>query len=546
MSHQLPAPVPFPFLASALGALIAVASCSVVNAVDEPVGPAIGGGGSSSTSSGGGTGGGDGGSPGCGDGDIEAPEECDDAGESATCDADCTAVECLDGEHNATAGEDCDDGAESADCDADCSFATCGDGTTNAAASEECDDNNTTADDGCSDLCAIEGKCSEPVQLELTDDGNGVLTDQVVAATGGAGLVPAADCDGQSDIGQGSDRVYAFTLTETANVNISLYAPDFDAIVRLMSAACNPATEIAEDGPNEDGCSDVGDGGAQETLSYSNLQAGTYYILIDGAGPDDAGAFTLDIEVFTIVIDCLDAQSTFPNMPSGVFNIDPDGNGGQVAFDNWCDMDSDGGGWTLVARFANADSKDWMLDSGEWWYDKVTPAGDPTSRSANADMLSPAFWLVSGTELKLSRSDNADDAHLLMTTNSCLGNQTFRAYITSFGDFRNGAVWGVDSVAATCPASLGNNYAGTSGFSQATCAGEIGAPNSISFWADWSSGDGAVMMIGGGGSCSRADHGIGITEANAACFVYSVTGETDFGDNGGTGDATYALNLFVR
>ncbi len=535
-----------PSCLSSAAALIVAVSCSLTNMVDEPRAPDEGGGGTSSTSSGGGSGGG-GGLPGCGDGEIEAPEECDDGGESESCDADCTAVECLDGEHNATAGEECDDGAESAGCDADCTAAACRDGTLNETAGEECDDNNTAPDDGCSASCAAEGACSDPVDLGLTDNGSGVLTAQVTASTGGPGLVPAADCDGQSDIGQGSDRVYEFELTETSSVNITVSGQGFDVIVRLLTAACNPGTEIAEDGQGEDGCADVGDIGAQEVLTYTNLQAGTYYILIDGAGLDDAGPFVLDVEVFTTVFDCLDAQSKFPGASSGAFTIDPDGGGGEAPFDNYCDMDTDGGGWTLIARFANADAKDWMLDSGEWWYDKLTPAGDPTSRSLNADMISLAFWLVSGSELKIGRSDNADDAHLLMTNNNCLNSQTFRAFITAFGDFRNGAVWGADSVAGTCTATLGNNYAATGGFAQATCSSDIGAANSISFWADWSSGDGAVMMIGGGGtSCNRADHGIGITEANSASFNDTGAGEFDFGDNATSGPTGYALNLFVR
>ena len=96
---------------------------------------------------------------------------------------------------------------------------------------------------------------------------------------------------------------------------------------------------------------------------------------------------------------------------------------------------------------------------------------------------------------------------------------------------------------------MGNNYASTNGFQQATCSGDIGAPNSISFWADWSAGDGSVMMIGGGGNaCSRADHGIGVTEANAASFSFTTTSEDDFGGNGtdsGSNDP-YSLNLWVR
>ena len=53
------------------------------------------------------------------------------------------------------------------------------------------------------------------------------------------------------------------------------------------------------------------------------------------------------------------------------------------------------------------------------------------------------------------------------------------------------------------------------------------------------------MMIGGGGSaCSRADHGIGVTEANSANFDFST--ERDFGNDGRSGTSAYSLNLWVR
>ena len=60
------------------------------------------------------------------------------------------------------------------------------------------------------------------------------------------------------------------------------------------------------------------------------------------------------------------------------------------------------------------------------------------------------------------------------------------------------------------------------------------------------------MMIGGGGStCTRADHGIGITETDAASFVDSGAGQTeyDFGYNAKTGrlpSKSYSLNLWIR
>ena len=59
-------------------------------------------------------------------------------------------------------------------------------------------------------------------------------------------------------------------------------------------------------------------------------------------------------------------------------------------------------------------------------------------------------------------------------------------------------------------------------------------------------------MIGGGGrDCSRADHGVGITEANTASFVDVGTSETeyDFGYDANTVNApsqSYSLNLWIR
>ncbi|MFH1529163.1 MAG: choice-of-anchor L domain-containing protein [Pseudomonadota bacterium] len=75
----------------------------------------------------------------CGNGVVEDGEDCDDSGESATCDNDCTFVVCGDGAVNMTAAEDCDDAGESATCDTDCTLVLCGDGTTNVAAAEQCD-----------------------------------------------------------------------------------------------------------------------------------------------------------------------------------------------------------------------------------------------------------------------------------------------------------------------------------------------------------------------------------------------------------------------
>ena len=193
-----------------------------------------------------------------------------------------------------------------------------------------------------------------------------------------------------------------------------------------------------------------------------------------------------------------------------------------------------------------------MADTGHWWYDRQVATGNTNSPFTNTDMISPAFWMVRGSELKITRSDDLSHTPLLQTTGNCLGGQTFRSKITSYGDFRNGKVWATDQCLGSCTVQYGGQYKSTDGFQQAECDGNIQKANKIGFWCDWSGGDGAVMMIGGGGSsCARADHGIGITESNSASFIEEVRTETeyDFGYDANKDEVpsqSYSLNLWIR
>ncbi|RMX43392.1 hypothetical protein pdam_00025996, partial [Pocillopora damicornis] len=99
----------------------------------------------------------------------------------------------------------------------------------------------------------------------------------------------------------------------------------------------------------------------------------------------------------------------------------------------------------------------------------------------------------------------------------------------------------------------GGQYKSTDGFQQADCTGIVQSADKIGFWCDWDTGDGAVMMIGGGGyQCARADHGIGISETNAASFVAEASNtqtEYDFGYDAERKSApslSYSLNLWIR
>jgi cysteine-rich repeat protein len=98
----------------------------------------------------------------CGDGvkQSELGEECDEMGQTATCDSDCSSVLCGDTNTNVAASEMCDFGLQNLGCDNDCTPVMCGDGVFNAMA-EVCDDGNADDTDGCTTTCARSGTCGD-------------------------------------------------------------------------------------------------------------------------------------------------------------------------------------------------------------------------------------------------------------------------------------------------------------------------------------------------------------------------------------------------
>ena len=92
------------------------------------------------------------------------------------------------------------------------------------------------------------------------------------------------------------------------------------------------------------------------------------------------------------------------------------------------------GGFTLVARFSNADQRQWMRPSLEFWYSKDS-YGKTTLTSHNGDMVNLAFSMVSGDDIKVSRSDDNSHTALLLAP-KCVGDISMRSKIVAYGDFR--------------------------------------------------------------------------------------------------------------
>ena len=121
--------------------------------------------------------------PVCGDGSVQAGEECDDGNADNTdgCLNTCVAASCGDGFVQAGV-EACDDGnADNADiCLDTCVAASCGDGFVGPG--EACDDGNQVSDDDCTNACALPS-CGDGVVQddEECDDGNADDSDACIS-----------------------------------------------------------------------------------------------------------------------------------------------------------------------------------------------------------------------------------------------------------------------------------------------------------------------------------------------------------------------------
>src|SRR3989344_4556560 len=141
--------------------------------------------------------------PVCGDGHVDAGEQCDDGNtyNNDGCTNQCELPQCGDG--YVQAGEQCDDGNtyNNDGCTNQCELPQCGDGYVQAG--EQCDDGNTANGDGCTNQCntALCGDGIVRVGVEQCDDGNTInndsCTNQCNTALCGDGMVRAGveQCD---------------------------------------------------------------------------------------------------------------------------------------------------------------------------------------------------------------------------------------------------------------------------------------------------------------------------------------------------------------
>ena len=272
--------------------------------------------------------------PVCGDGVVDASEECDDGpnnADDAACTAGCKSAICGDSLiQNGVEG--CDDGnaVDGDGCGADCQIESCGDGKVQGM--EECDDGNAADDDACLSTCknAVCGDTQVFAGMEECDDGNDVETDTCLTTC------KSAKC---------GDMVVQDTVDECDDGNMS----NLDMCTNMCKLPT--CTDKIQDGAETD--LDCGAACPKCALGLACTKG------------SDCGTGFCNMNKCAVAPSCKAIKTADPMAKDGIFNIDPDGNGPVAAFDVYCDMTTDGGGWTLVLK--GDGSKTTFLYSAALW-----------------------------------------------------------------------------------------------------------------------------------------------------------------------------------
>lgn len=228
----------------------------------------------------------------CGDGQLQQGIEiCDDGNvdDLDACSADCRdggAGRCGNGADDP--GEECDDGnAQNIDgCVGDCKLARCGDGYAELLV-EECDDGNGLDDDGCRNDCTLLSDAALDcpglaLQVALKTD------TAVVGDTAGSEDDDAGGCGGVG----ATDVVYSVEPQADGWLvaTVTGYG-GFDPVLYVRGSGCDAGPELA--------CASATAKNGSELAILQVLQGQRYFVFVDGAAAP--GHFLLELHLQTEV-----------------------------------------------------------------------------------------------------------------------------------------------------------------------------------------------------------------------------------------------------
>lgn len=140
-------------------------------------------------------------------------------------------------------------------------------------------------DFGVRDVAAQEAACKAPPPALVPGR-------TITASTQGAGDKFGASCAGRDDGRSTPDRVYALTLGARTKVRLALSTPTWDGVLALRRACLDPPTmrssrevEVACNNDYQDN---------HHSRIETTLDAGTYWVVVDGHQTGNEGTFTLE------------------------------------------------------------------------------------------------------------------------------------------------------------------------------------------------------------------------------------------------------------
>ncbi|HJN74614.1 MAG TPA: MopE-related protein [Myxococcota bacterium] len=338
---------------------------------------------------------------------------------------------------------DCDGGGGLVDDDSDCDD---DDPQINPGASETCneidDDCDGDVDEDAEDASTWnidydgDGYGSDAYTVESCDRPEGYVEDGTDCDDGDDGSNPGAeevcdeadnDCDGDVDEdvekswyldydgdGYGDDDYEVSDCDRPSSDYVSTGGDCDDS-----DTAYNPGATAGCDGEDYD-CDGSVDNDADGD-GYADASCG-------GDDCDDA-----DTSV-SLCGSCDEILSVAPSSTDGVYSIDPDGAG---SFDAWCDMSTDGGGWTLCFAYdtSSYDSSEWSSVSvardkllAEEWGD-TDLSGDSTTQGNFCNLMP----VTAGTTELIGEVVQVSDSTVLTSGTYLLDDEDFFTQIHDDG-----------------------------------------------------------------------------------------------------------------
>lgn len=137
------------------------------------------------------------------------------------------------------------------------------------------------------------------------------------------------------------------TVTVTASINQAGTIPSNVTLSSAQTGTYTGITEVIGNSPCAYSCVQTFDITVDNTVSE-----GTYTYNLDfNAACGQIVTVPITLQVNSTPRDCKQIIDENPSATSGLYTIDVDGVGGLSPFDCYCDMTTDGGGWTLVLNY---------------------------------------------------------------------------------------------------------------------------------------------------------------------------------------------------